>query len=374
VTQGDLDAGGSIGNVATAHGTGVPDVSDDASVPVEQNPALSIQKDVVVADGQSDKAGDVINYTVTLTNGGNTTLTGVVLTDTFENSAPVVLNNDNSDPSKNTFAGDTDGDHNLDVGETWVYTYQHIITANDLSTRGIDGDGKLDNIATVTTHETGPGSDSASIPILIGPGVRTPGFWANSSWQKFWDGTSGNEPKQAGTLGFPTGELAYQVDSNNDGIPDTKKGLLIGDFNTDGKTDAGEHTIFMTTADALTLLNASQKQQQDERYVLGRDMVASWLNYLAGNGIGAAPPAPVDLNSPRHYLDDSVPWLDNTTNGDHLFSIAELTRATAVAANSPTWQATAFGLDLSGSQLHSGLDEYNNKGTINGVVYASSAG
>jgi hypothetical protein len=145
--------------------------------------------------------------------------------------------------------------------------------------------------------------------------------------------------------------------------------LLIGDFNKNGVTDPAlnEHTIFISTADALSLLNSSAKQQQDERYVLGRDMVASWLNYLEGNGIGLA----TDSNSPLHYLDDSVPWLDKTTTFDHVFSISEL-KTGGVAANSPTWQSPAFGLDLSGSQLHNGLDEYNNHGSIMGVHYANS--
>jgi uncharacterized repeat protein (TIGR01451 family) len=169
----------------------------------------------VVKDGQADKSDDVIMYTVTLTNGGNTALSGVVLKDVFEGDPAVTLTNFNS--ATNTFAGDTDSDLKLDVGESRVYTYQHIVTSTDLSTRGIDGDGKLDNTAMVTTNETGSESDSASIPIFLGPGVRTPGFWSQSSWTKFWDGTPGNEPKQAGTFGFPGGELPYPVDSNNDG-------------------------------------------------------------------------------------------------------------------------------------------------------------
>ena len=138
-------------------------------------------------------------------------------------------------------------------------------------------------------------------------------------------------------------------------------------FNLDGIQDNGEHVLFISTADSLSILNASQKLQGDERFVLGRDVVATWLNYLEGNGIGTA----ADLNSPRHYIDDSAQWLDLTTNGDHTLTVAELSTG-KVAASSPIWQSPAFGLDLSGSQLHSGLDEYNNHGTILGVHYAST--
>jgi len=150
--------------------------------------------------------------------------------------------------------------------------------------------------------------------------------------------------------------------------PAPTKGLLIGDFNLDGIENNGEDVLFISTADALTLLNASQKQQGDMRFVLGRDVVASWLNYLAGNGIGTE----ADTNSPRHYIDDSAQWLDFTTNNDDTLTIAELSTG-KIAASSPIWQSPSFGLDHSGSQLHSGLDEYNNHGTILGVSYASAA-
>jgi uncharacterized repeat protein (TIGR01451 family) len=375
VTQADLDTNGGgdgdIDNVATAHGTGAADVSDDATVPVAQNPDLTITKAAVVEDGHADHAGDLIDYTVVVTNAGNITLTNVVLTDIFEGGAPLNLTNFNS--ATNTFAGDTDGDGKLDVGEIWTYTYKHTVTQNELDTRGINGDGSLDNVASVTTDQTGPDSDDAHIPVELGPGVRTPGFWAQNTgqnkWTTFWDGITGNEPKQAGTNGFPGGEITYAVDSNHDGVVNGSdaKGLLVGDFNLNGIEDGGEHVLFISTSDALSILNASQKLQGDMRFVLGRDVVATWLNYLEGNGIGTA----ADLNSPRHYIDDSAQWLNFTTNGDDTLTVAELS-ANKVAASSPIWQSPSFGLDLSGSQLHSGLDEYNNHGTILGVHYASA--
>ena len=105
----------------------------------------------------------------------------------------------------------------LEVDETWTYSYDHIVTQNELDTKGINGDGSLDNVASVTTTQTGPDSDDAHIPVVLGPGVRTPGFWANKEWQKFWDGIAGNEPKQAGTNGFADGEITYAVDSDHDG-------------------------------------------------------------------------------------------------------------------------------------------------------------
>ena len=205
---------------------------------------MHINKTASVADGHADSTSDVITYHVVLNNTGNAELTGVVVTDTFEGATTVTLTNMNS--GTNSFSGDADGDGNLDVNETWTYTYTHQITSNDLTTRGIDGDGSLDNVATVTTADTTPAHDDASIPVLFGPGVRTPGFWSQNTgqnqWTKFWDGTPGNEPKQ-GISGFASGELTYAVDSNHDGaINDLdSKGLLIGDFNLNGKIDDGQN-------------------------------------------------------------------------------------------------------------------------------------
>ena len=87
-----------------------------------------------------DSTGDMINYTITVTNTGNTTLTGVVVTD--DNLTPGVPGDD-FNPAFS--GGDADNDGSLEVGETWTYTAAHTVTQAEIDSRrrrpGQHGDG-----------------------------------------------------------------------------------------------------------------------------------------------------------------------------------------------------------------------------------------
>src|SRR5437868_6107293 len=84
VTQDDIDNGGVVNpaltynntaSVTTAQGTqpvnADPDAndSDTASVPIAQNPQVAIDKTATVPGGTADTAGEVISYTIDVTNG-----------------------------------------------------------------------------------------------------------------------------------------------------------------------------------------------------------------------------------------------------------------------------------------------------------------
>ena len=105
-------------------------------------------------------AGDVINYTITVANTGNTTLTGVVVTDPNANAGSIVRGAD--------VVGDNDA--LLEVGETWGYTAAHTVTQAEIDSNG-GGDGDIDNMATADSNETDPDTDDAAAPINSFPSV-----------------------------------------------------------------------------------------------------------------------------------------------------------------------------------------------------------
>ena len=103
-------------------------------------PSIKIDKDADLATVNA--AGQVINYTIKVTNTGNVSLTTVVLTDAFA--------------SATYSGGDTDTDNQLDVTEVWVYTASHLVTQAEMDA-GLD----LVNVAVVDTDQTDEQKDDA---------------------------------------------------------------------------------------------------------------------------------------------------------------------------------------------------------------------
>lgn len=295
-----------------------------------------------------------------------------------ESLSDIVLFDDNGtsgyggelDDFNPVYVSGDDGDGVLEFGETWIYTWTGTWEAG-LQTNVATATGTFfdENGNPVTIQDT----DAANYfgvaePDVTGPGVRTPGFWSQEKWQAFWDGDAANDPSQAGQPGFAESDIVL-----SSGTP---TGLLIGDYDMNGVTDFGENTIFLSLDEARTILDASQKVLHDTQYVLGRDVIATWLNFLAGNPIADTDSATVD---PQDYLDDAIAWLLQTTAGS-----GNPMDLSTVRASSDEWNV---GIDLSGdgvvdpaagdipagNAIHEALDEYNNFGTVNGVFYAPDA-
>jgi uncharacterized repeat protein (TIGR01451 family) len=352
VTQADLDSKGTLepndseegklDNKATADSNETDPVDDSEQVPLLYSPGVDIEKEVRInqdgnwtawldADtptGPVADQDDVIEFRFNVANTGNVTLTGLEVTDNkFDLSAWV-----------------PGGDGALDVGETDSYVF----------TGATFQAGQHTNTATVTSNQDATDNDDANYKgVFDGPGVRTPGFWSNLGLQ-FWDGKSGFDKSGAN---FPNKELAPIG-------PSASTYLTLGGDH-DNVLEAGELRISLQ--DAVSLINASQKLQQDGRWMLARDAIATELNLRSGN-----PGTDGDANTvdPEHLLDDAVKWLDLTTNNDHTLTTAELSTG-KVATSDTKWQNPYLSVDHAASTLHSQLDSYNNNGTVFGAQFAN---
>ena len=392
VLQADLNdnggGDGEIDNTATADSNETGSSSDSESVMVKQIKTVDLEKlvsingttfvdaDTAVAGPQNVAVQSAVFFKVTVDNTGNVDLTNVKITDVnttlgepgttitlFENG---MLNAALVGPANSNLAlsGDTGNDGILGVDEVWTLTY----------TQGFDF-GQHVNTAFVTTAQQAADNDAAYyFGILEGPGVRTPGFWQGlNNGALFWNGIQGDSKTGAGftkngdLLIYGNTQGVGGGDANNDGVVTAAdKGLLIGDYNLNGRTDAGEDTLFISFSDATRLIDSSQKTMAgDGVEKLGRDVVATWLNYLAGNGIGGEN----DVQSPRHFIDDAVDWLQTfgDSNASNLVNPAETfdrysSNHAKVASSSAFWNSPQGGIDDSASTLHSVLDNYNNTG------------
>ncbi|MFC5373246.1 Calx-beta domain-containing protein [Brevundimonas faecalis] len=230
VTQSDLNTGADLINnvsVATTDPGGTPTDSDSASTTLVRIPGMSVTKTV---DRPRIAAPGPLNYTVTVANTGNVSLTGVVPTDTLPDGSTVIL----SAPS-----GDGGVPGVLDVGETWTYA----ATFNTTQTQ-IDAGTPLINNVSVTSSETAtPVAASATTTIDGAPGLRV---------TKTVNRTAVSAP---GALNYTitvanTGNVSLTGVTPTDTLPDGTPGTLTGpsgDGGVIGALDVGETWTYTTT-------------------------------------------------------------------------------------------------------------------------------
>ena len=141
VTQDDIDTDGGgdglINNLATADSEETDPTTDTADVAVTQDPDLAISKTattingVEITEGSSvDEAGDVIAYTLVVTNEGNQTLTQVEVEDDLTGFSTTIASL--APGASQTFVGGNDLGEYADL----LYT----VTQADIDTDGgVDG-------------------------------------------------------------------------------------------------------------------------------------------------------------------------------------------------------------------------------------------
>ena|ERR1051325_9478938 len=154
----------------------------------------------------------------------------------------------------------------------------------------------------------------------------------------------------------------------------------------------------MTINSALSILSANDKTLQNAEYVEGRALVATWLNYLAGNPITASDTSVVDAKDAIQW---GVDWLlkvnglnPNSAGSDTLSPALfdSLGSPAKTSASSAAWNVGIDGVNdanttptaypsvplyVAGNDIPGGvqilgiLDEYNNHGTVYGVQIAT---
>ena len=130
-TQDDIDLGTDLVNTASVVTNEITTpVTDNATTTINRNAAMTVEK---VVDSTEISAPGTLTYTITVTNTGNVSLPGVVLTDDLAGAA--------------TLTSGDDGDGILEVGEAWVYTATYNATQDD-----IDLGNDLVNTASVVTR------------------------------------------------------------------------------------------------------------------------------------------------------------------------------------------------------------------------------
>ena len=165
VTQAEIDnnggGDGDIDNMATADSNQTGPDTDDATVPVDQTPALNIVKDATVPGqvGRRGGRGDQLHDHGAEHRQRDADRRG----------------GDRSEPmrARSCAVADAVGDNDdlLDVGETWTYTATHTVTQAEIDSNG-GGDGDIDNIATADSNQTGPDTDDATVPVDQNPALN----------------------------------------------------------------------------------------------------------------------------------------------------------------------------------------------------------
>ncbi|HVF35572.1 MAG TPA: hypothetical protein VND91_09645, partial [Candidatus Saccharimonadia bacterium] len=140
VTAGDVSTG-TITNTGTGDSAQTPPDSDTLVTPVSGSPALDTAKAVTSnADGDSSGSvtqGDVLTYTVTVTNTGNVPLTTVTVTD-----------------NRITPTGGTTPCASVAVGGTCTLVGTYTVTAGDVTTGSISNTGTGDSAQTPPDNVT----------------------------------------------------------------------------------------------------------------------------------------------------------------------------------------------------------------------------
>ena len=152
-TQAELDAGGTLDNIVTASSNESPDATDTLSIPIAQNPLMTVEKSSLNA---SLSVTGVVGYNYLVRNTGNVTLTGINLAD-----------------DNDTAAGVSCPVTTLAPAATTTCTASHDFTQAELDANGSPTalSGSLTNNVTASSNESPDALDTLNIPIVQIPAL-----------------------------------------------------------------------------------------------------------------------------------------------------------------------------------------------------------
>nr|AOE13304.1 putative internalin [uncultured bacterium] len=173
------------------------ETEDDETVTlIPQSPSIEVTKTATITDNNEDganNAGDTINYTITVENTGDVTLTGLILEDVLTDGQNNALNITSGPVFVTSDQGTTEG--SLAVGETATYSATYVIDqiavdsgqimnsvlavanntlntedVSDISDNGDDTDGNTEDDPTVTAVSQSPSIEVTKLAMLTDNG------------------------------------------------------------------------------------------------------------------------------------------------------------------------------------------------------------
>ncbi|MFN4987477.1 MAG: hypothetical protein ACK5FO_04300, partial [Burkholderiales bacterium] len=148
-----------------------------------------------------------INYTIAVSNIGNITLTGVEVADSLIEDTLAPRDTD----LNGVIDGDTDADGDMDVGETWYWTGQYMVTQEDFDAAAASADPYyIRNIASVDSDQTESETSAEEVALveLAFEGL-SPGYWKNHPGD--WDGVTSNMSFEEFFFGSTQPDLNWKV-------------------------------------------------------------------------------------------------------------------------------------------------------------------
>ncbi len=152
VTQSEMDAGGNISNTVRVTSSESDPATHTLDIPIIQSPSLAVLKTSTTS--LITTPGQVVPYTITITNNGNMALSEISVADPTPecDEAPVY------------YSGDNNPKNILDLNESWVYKCNHTVTGDEIS-----NSETLTNKATVDAKEIEPVERTLDISISKAP-------------------------------------------------------------------------------------------------------------------------------------------------------------------------------------------------------------